>query len=104
MGGDEFILVQKSVGAPADAERMVQRISATVSAPYCISGHDITIGVSIGVALSGEDGDCAEAMLSVSDKALYAAKAVRGGYVFAGQLNGCRGPIGEPAAAQPRAA
>ena len=36
MGGDEFILVQKSVFGRDDAERMAQRIFESVSAPYCI--------------------------------------------------------------------
>ena len=57
MGGDEFILVQKSVSSRGDAERMAQRIFEAVSAPYCIDGHDIVIGASIGVAMSPDDGE-----------------------------------------------
>ncbi|WP_315837408.1 GGDEF domain-containing protein [Bradyrhizobium prioriisuperbiae] len=86
MGGDEFILVQTSVASRTQAERMAQRISEAVSLPYCIEGHDIVIGASIGVALSGEDGSTAEAILRRSDQALYRAKADRGGYVFAREL------------------
>ena len=48
MGGDEFILVQKSTPGRDDAELTAQRIFQSVSAPYRIDGHDITIGVSIG--------------------------------------------------------
>ncbi len=86
MGGDEFILVQKSVSSRDAAERMVRRIFEEVSAPYCIEGHDIVIGASIGVAMSPDDGGTVEALLSRSDKALYQAKIQRGGFVFAQDL------------------
>ena len=83
MGGDEFILVQKSVSSRDEAEQMARRIFEEVSAPYCIEGHDIVIGASIGVAMSPDDGGSVEALLSRSDKALYQAKTQRGGFVFA---------------------
>ena len=86
MGGDEFILVQKSVSTRDDAERMAKRIFESVSAPYCIDGHDIVIGASIGIAISPDDGETVEALLSRSDKALYQAKTLRGGFVFVRNL------------------
>ncbi|MEO8317750.1 MAG: GGDEF domain-containing protein [Bradyrhizobium sp.] len=86
MGGDEFILVQKSVSSRDDAERMAKRIFESVSAPYCIDDHDIVIGASIGIAISPDDGESVEALLSRSDKALYEAKTLRGGFVFAQDL------------------
>jgi diguanylate cyclase (GGDEF)-like protein len=104
MGGDEFILVQRSIGSHEGAERMARRIFETVSAPYYIEGHDIVIGVSIGVALSGDDGQTTEAILSRSDKALYQAKIYRGGYVFARDLPVACLPISDEATVRPRAA
>ena len=86
MGGDEFILVQKSISSRDNAEAMAKRIYQIVSAPYCIDGQDIVIGVSIGVAIAPEDGVSVEALLSRSDRALYKAKEFRGGYVFASDL------------------
>jgi diguanylate cyclase (GGDEF)-like protein len=86
MGGDEFILAQKSVSGRDDAERMAKRIFEAVSAPYCIDDHDIVIGASIGTAISPDDGESVEALLSRSDKALYQAKTLRGGFVFAQDL------------------
>jgi GGDEF domain-containing protein len=44
------------------------------------------IGVSIGIALSSDDGVSAEMLLSRSDKALYRAKTCRGAFVFARDL------------------
>lgn len=104
MGGDEFILVQRSIASHEGAERMARRIFETVSAPYYIEGHDIVIGVSIGVALSGDDGQTTEAILSRSDKALYQAKIYRGGYVFARDLPVTCLPVSDEATVRPRAA
>jgi diguanylate cyclase (GGDEF)-like protein len=97
MGGDEFILVQKSASS-SDAELMAQRIFEKVSAPYRVAGHDIVIGLSIGVAISPDDGQSVDALLSSSDKALYRAKESRGGYVLARQLP-TQSPAETPAAA-----
>lgn len=87
MGGDEFILAQKFVSSQTEAESTAKRIFATVSAPYCVDGHDIVIGASIGVAVAPADGASVEALLARSDRALYQAKAFRGGYVMAGDLD-----------------
>jgi diguanylate cyclase (GGDEF)-like protein len=92
MGGDEFILVQKSVACRDDAERMARRIFESVSAPYCVAGHDIVIGASIGIAMSPDDGQSVEALLSRSDHALYRAKALRGGFVFSRELEPTAAP------------
>jgi diguanylate cyclase (GGDEF)-like protein len=104
MGGDEFILAQRSIQSHEGAERMAQRIFETVSAPYYIEGHDIVIGVSIGIALSGDDGQTTEAILSRSDKALYQAKIYRGGYVFARDLPVACLLTSDEATVRPRAA
>ena len=105
MGGDEFILAQRLAGSFDDAEQMAERIFEAVAAPYEIAGHDIVIGVSIGIAVSPDDGASAEALLSRSDKALYQAKAHRGGYVFARDLSlAIKDKVAQEAAAQQYAA
>lgn len=86
MGGDEFILVQRGAASCGDAEAVAKRIYDVVTAPYEVAGHDIVIGVSIGIALAPNDGTSSEMLLSRSDRALYQAKSFRGGYVFAGDL------------------
>jgi len=83
MGGDEFILVQRSVRSRNDAELMAQQIFGSISAPYHVDGHEMVIGASIGIALSPEHGKTVDALLCRSDAALYRAKERRGGYVFA---------------------
>ena len=41
---------------------------------------------SMGIAISPDDGETVEALLSRSDKALYQAKTLRGGFVFVRNL------------------
>jgi diguanylate cyclase (GGDEF)-like protein len=103
MGGDEFILVQPGLRSRHESEALARRIWETVSAAYDIAGHDIIIGASIGVALSPEDGQSVEQLLSRSDKALYQAKVGRGGHVFAGDLISARPAADKSAGLQPAA-
>lgn len=83
MGGDEFVLVQRSV---SEAEAMARRIVQSIGRPYEVDGQVIDLGASVGVAVAPADGRTAEALLSRSDKALYRAKQNRGGYVLASEL------------------
>ncbi|MGJ4951621.1 diguanylate cyclase domain-containing protein [Bradyrhizobium sp. HKCCYLS20291] len=83
MGGDEFILVDTSLRSRHAAQSLAQRIVDVVAAPYHIEGHDIVVGVSVGAALSDDQAASAETLLSRADRALYQAKAARGGFVFA---------------------
>jgi predicted signal transduction protein with EAL and GGDEF domain len=46
-----------------------------VSAPYEIFGHQLVIGVSIGISLAPEDGKNPDELLKKADLALYRAKA-----------------------------
>ena len=74
LGGDEFIIVQ--VGArPADAGNLASRIIESLSAPFDVSGHQVVIGTSIGIAIAPVDGDDPDQLLRNADMALYRAKA-----------------------------
>jgi GGDEF domain-containing protein len=76
MGGDEFVVVDSATRSRNEAAEFAQRILDTISAPYIVAGHDIIIGVSIGVAVSPDDEDfCPDALLSHADKALYQARS-----------------------------
>jgi diguanylate cyclase (GGDEF)-like protein len=83
MGGDEFAIVQVHLGQADDAARLAGRIIETVSAPYEISGHQILIGASAGIALAPMDGDNGDDLIRNADLALYRSKAQgRGNYSF----------------------
>jgi diguanylate cyclase (GGDEF)-like protein/PAS domain S-box-containing protein len=68
IGGDEFLIVCPQVGSEAEAQSVVDRISAEL---------DGGARVSIGVAWSTGDGLDADALVARADEAMYLAK--RGG-------------------------
>ena len=75
LGGDEFAIVQESVDQPANATVLARRLVETLAAPFDINGHQVVIGTSIGVVLTGEGLDEADTLLKSADLALYRAKA-----------------------------
>ncbi|MGA4552187.1 putative bifunctional diguanylate cyclase/phosphodiesterase [Methylorubrum aminovorans] len=74
LGGDEFAVIQAAVETPADAATLAKRILDVVSAPYALTHHSVTIGVSIGIALAPSDGLEPERLMQCADVALYRAK------------------------------
>jgi diguanylate cyclase (GGDEF)-like protein/PAS domain S-box-containing protein len=84
LGGDEFAIVQFCRGCdPSAVPALASQIVEAVAAPYEINGHQLMIGVSIGISLAPEDGDNPDALLKNADLALYRAKADgRGTYRF----------------------
>jgi diguanylate cyclase (GGDEF)-like protein/PAS domain S-box-containing protein len=74
LGGDEFAIVQ--MGAePSQASELAGRIIEAISEPFDISGHQVVIGVSIGIAVAPVDGDQPDQLLRNADMALYRAKS-----------------------------
>ena len=73
-GGDEFVLVLSEVSQREALAQKVEDIRTIISAPYCFAGHDLTIGVTIGIAVYPDDGDDAETLIQNADAAMYAAK------------------------------
>jgi len=74
VGGDEFAIIQVLEGSPSAAAKLARRLVDTVSAPFEVAGHHVTIGVSIGVALYPGHGDTPDRLLRNADTALYRAK------------------------------
>jgi diguanylate cyclase (GGDEF)-like protein/PAS domain S-box-containing protein len=83
LGGDEFAIVQVPADRPADCTALATRLIATIAEPYEISGHQIVIGASVGIAMSPGDGNDGDGLLKNADMALYRAKEDgRGTYRF----------------------
>ena len=84
LGGDEFAIVQ--VGShqqPAEASVLASCLVEIISVPYDIDGHQVVIGVSIGVSITPTDGTEPDQLLKNADMALYRSKADgRGTYRF----------------------
>jgi diguanylate cyclase (GGDEF)-like protein/PAS domain S-box-containing protein len=84
LGGDEFAIVQFcSDCEPSAVAMLASHMVEKVSAPYEIAGHQLVIGVSIGISLAPEDGKNPDELLKKADLALYRAKEDgRGTYRF----------------------
>jgi predicted signal transduction protein with EAL and GGDEF domain len=62
---------------------LASHVVEKVSAPYEVAGHQLVIGVSIGISLAPEDGRNPDELLKKADLALYRAKEDgRGTYRF----------------------
>jgi GGDEF domain-containing protein len=49
-------------------------VQAAFAKPIELSQGHVTLGVSIGAARAGENGDTPEALIDAADRAMYAAK------------------------------
>jgi diguanylate cyclase (GGDEF)-like protein len=74
-GGDEFAVTQSDAARVEDVGLLATRIIETLSQPYELQGHQVLIGVSVGIALIPEDGVDADLLLKHADIALYRAKS-----------------------------
>jgi diguanylate cyclase (GGDEF)-like protein/PAS domain S-box-containing protein len=95
IGGDEFIVVQVSTDPLNEAALLAERFVETISAPYEILGHQVHVGVSIGIAIAPRDGTGKEQLLHHADLALYRSKETgrRTYNFFDPKLNGLRQPL-----------
>jgi diguanylate cyclase (GGDEF)-like protein len=75
LGGDEFSLLLRPIEKPSDAALIADRIVKTMTAPFTIDGHHITVGASVGIALAPQDGETTDVLMKSADLALYRAKA-----------------------------
>jgi diguanylate cyclase (GGDEF)-like protein len=84
LGGDEFAIVQFCKDCdPSAVAVLASHVVERISEPYTIGGHQLVIGVSIGISLAPEDGKNPDELLKKADLALYRAKADgRGTYRF----------------------
>jgi diguanylate cyclase (GGDEF)-like protein/PAS domain S-box-containing protein len=83
LGGDEFAILQAGACQPTDATALANRLVEEISAPYELGGHQVVVGLSIGIALAPNDGMDPDELLRNADMALYRAKADgRGLYRF----------------------
>jgi diguanylate cyclase (GGDEF)-like protein/PAS domain S-box-containing protein len=84
LGGDEFAIVQFCSNCdPSVVSTLASCVVEKIAAPYEIGGHQLVIGVSVGISLAPEDGTDPDELLQKADLALYRAKADgRGTYRF----------------------
>ena len=74
IGGDEFVVICPTDGAPLDTSVLVERLSEAVSGDVTIARQRIPLRASVGAAGSLEGERDADALLSRADAAMYEAK------------------------------
>ncbi|TXK65750.1 putative bifunctional diguanylate cyclase/phosphodiesterase [Alkalisalibacterium limincola] len=73
LGGDEFLAILPGSGLEA-ARELAVRVSAAIKAPMELSGTQVAIESSIGLAAFPDHADAAEPLLRRADMAMYQAK------------------------------
>ena len=73
VGGDEFALLCEEVSG-RDIEKVIDRLKRAASEPIDAKGHEVTMSISVGVAVGNPASDSFESMLERADRALYAEK------------------------------
>ena len=82
ISGDEFVVVLEWLGGEPDALPVARAVAEQFSRPFLLSGRNLTVTASIGIAVSG-DGSDAESLIRDADVAMYRAKSEgRGRFVL----------------------
>ena len=76
MGGDEFTILLDDIRDASDGIRVAERIQQKLASPFLISGQEVSITASIGIAISATGYSTAEDILRDADTAMYRAKAL----------------------------
>ncbi len=73
-GGDEFVIICPGVRDPEGLVALSKRILAWLKQPLAWEGVQVTVGASIGIALSNPENRDAQALIRQADIALYEIK------------------------------
>lgn len=74
LGGDEFVVLLPRLPRADDAAIVARKMLAVLAEPIEIDGHQLTLSVSIGIALYPVDGGDVDTLLKHADTAMYGAK------------------------------
>jgi len=73
-GGDEFTFLLEELGDERDVAALAQRITESAALPFRIDDEDVTVTVSLGVAIVSDPGIDAATVIQQADAAMYRAK------------------------------
>jgi len=74
LGGDEFIIILSRCDDHDAVASVADRLVRALAEPLQVDGQELTIGASIGIAVSPWDGSDPDTLLKHADLALYRAK------------------------------
>lgn len=73
-GGDEFAVVLEGIASAEKIQPLTERILHELRQPISLADQTVTIGSSIGIAISDASDEDAETLLRKADEAMYEAK------------------------------
>jgi diguanylate cyclase (GGDEF)-like protein len=72
-GGDEFVILCAPAGVETSSA-LAERVDQAFTAPFAISGQNIRVTASVGIAIAPDNGVTADELMRHADIALYEAK------------------------------
>lgn len=78
ISGDEFVILCEDLDQIHDVDTIATRIHLALKRPFVISGCEVEVTASIGIAFSSRSGHPSEQLLSDADAAMYEAKRAGG--------------------------
>ncbi|MBT3204268.1 MAG: EAL domain-containing protein [Gammaproteobacteria bacterium] len=74
LGGDEFIVILGNLATATDARPIVENMLHYFREPFRINTRNLVMTISIGIAVSPDDGDTSTVLLRNADSAMFHAK------------------------------
>ena len=79
LSGDEFVVLCEDLGDQSQAESLATRIESALAEPFLLSGKEVRVTASVGIAFAGTGEDVPGLLLRDADEAMYQAKRRGGG-------------------------
>lgn len=79
LSDDEFAVLCEDLDDPAQVDAVADRVAHAFAAPFALSGTEVMITASVGIAFAGKGEDVPEEVLQEADTAMYQVKRSGGG-------------------------
>lgn len=74
IGGDEFVVVLSQVDSIAHVNEVAETLARIIHEPCLVEGKELSVGVSIGVAVYPDNGETVRGLLAYADEKMFEAK------------------------------
>lgn len=74
LGGDEFVMLLSDITGPDDVGEVAKKILREVATPCTLQGTEVSVGISLGIAVFPDDGEDPETLMKHADAAMYRSK------------------------------
>jgi diguanylate cyclase (GGDEF)-like protein len=78
VGGDEFVILIDTLDSTEALHTLRDKTVAAIRAPCHIDGHDMAVGVAVGMAVFPDDATDGHGLLQHADAAMYRMKRLEG--------------------------